>query len=140
MALQLAIVEEIVGHPERQSFQLKLVSERIVAREIVTSHVRAEVERQNDDLIRNRRDYQRVASILVGSHSHPIERALNGRTTRKPKLFDPEAEIESALAGIESNQIIMLFDDAQVEDLDQELTVTENSRVTFLRMVPLVGG
>jgi hypothetical protein len=34
----------------------------------------------------------------------------------------------------------MLVDDRQVESLDEEITLQPNTRVSFLRLTPLVGG
>lgn len=140
MPLQIAIVEKTVGQPMREAYTLHLVSERISAKDIASAHVRAEIERLNDETRRNREKHDRVASFLVGTHSHATERRLNPIRKAYKKLLDPETEIETALQGIVDRHVIMLFDDREVEDLDTILTVTQDSTVTFLRLVPLVGG
>lgn len=140
MSVQLSIIEKIVGQTERQAFSLRLASQRVPARDIVKTHVRAEVDRLNDQTRRNHAKHDRVASFLVGPHSHETERRLNKGVRRTLKLLDTETEIKAALGGIAAKQVIMLFDDLEVDDLDKELTVTDESKLTFLRLVPLVGG
>lgn len=140
MPVQLSIVEKIVGQTDRQAFSLRLASQRVPAREIVASHVRAEVERLNDQARRNHAKHDRVASFLVGPHTHETERILNPTRGRRPRLLDPDTEIKAAIGGVAARQVILLFNDREVTDLDAELTVTDDSTVTFLRLVPLIGG
>jgi hypothetical protein len=59
---------------------------------------------------------------------------------RRPRLVDADKQTEIALAGFERGQILMLVDDRQVDDLDHVVTLREGSTVTFLKLVPLVGG
>jgi hypothetical protein len=40
----------------------------------------------------------------------------------------------------ERAQILLLVDDRQVEELDHQVTLRPDSTVTFLKLVPLVGG
>ena len=140
MSVQLSIVEKIVGRSDRQAFSIRLASERVPAREIVASHVRTQVEALNDHARRNRDKHDRVASFLVGPHSHETERKLNPKRGVRTRLLDTETEIKAAHGGVEAKQVIMLFDDREVTDLDELLTVTDDSTVTFLRLVPLIGG
>jgi len=137
---QLSIVEKIVGQTQRQAFTLRLASERISARDIVAKHVRDEVDRLNDLARRRHAEHDRVASFLVGDHSHELERKLNKPNRKGPKTLEPTEEVKAALDAIETRQVIVLFDDLEIEDLDADLTVTDQSKVTFLRLVPLVGG
>lgn len=140
MLAQLSIVEKIVGQTQRQAFTLRLASERISARDIVAKHVRDEVDRLNDLARRRHAEHDRVASFLVGDHSHELERKLNKPNRKGPKTLEPTEEVKAALDAIETRQVIVLFDDLEIEDLDADLTVTDQSKVTFLRLVPLVGG
>lgn len=140
MQTQVDIVEKVVGQTDRRAFSLRLASQRIAARDILALHVRAEVDRLNDLARRSHRAHDRVASFLVGSHAHEAQTRLNPVSRRAPKTLDAEAEIAAAVDGIIARRIIMLFDDREVEDLDAELTFTDSSVVTFLRLMPLVGG
>jgi len=55
-------------------------------------------------------------------------------------LIKSEPLIAVALKAFTSNGFFMIFDGRQIVDLDEVLTVEDDSAVTFLRLVPLVGG
>jgi hypothetical protein len=68
------------------------------------------------------------------------ERTLNGYRLKQPRAINATAQLAKAIAAFQGNQIIMLVDDRQVESLDEEITLRPNTRVSFLRLTPLVGG
>lgn len=141
MSIVLKVVEKVVGEPDRLVSQLKLVSQRVVASDVVAQHLTSEIEQENRKRQRHVIDHQRVSSFLVGITSHPTEAALNARKKpSKPAALDPKQELPAALAAIQDHQVIMLFDERQIDDLTTELTVTDTSEVVFLRLVPLIGG
>ena len=140
MQVHLSIVEKALGQTERQAFSLKLASERVPAIEVLTQHVISEVDRLNAEMKRNAARHDRVASFLVGSHAHETQRKLNGPSGRAPRFLDPGTEVKAAVKAIKEKRVIMLFDEREVADLDAPLTLTDDSNVTFLRLVPLVGG
>lgn len=53
---------------------------------------------------------------------------------------DVEAEADVAVAAFERNGFVVLVDERQVEELDSPVRLTPASIVTFLKLVPLVGG
>jgi hypothetical protein len=65
---------------------------------------------------------------------------LNGFKLKRRRRLDPENQVKAALEAFRNNGFVLLFDDRQVEDPDEWLTVTEESEATFLKLVPLVGG
>ncbi len=69
-----------------------------------------------------------------------VERALNATKPRARRKIDWEAQYAKALEGFERNGFIMLVDDAQIETLEQPIFLREGTTVTFLKLVPLVGG
>ena len=106
----------------------------------MAKHVRAEIERINEQIRLNHAKHSRVASFLVGPHIHQTERRLNIAAKIRPQKFDVEREVASAISAISAGQVIMLFNDREVVDLDADLTLTGDSSVIFLRLMPLVGG
>lgn len=137
-AISLKITEKIVGQSQPHVFELRLVSERISDRDIITRHVTEQVQAENARRKAARADQTQATSFLVGIPQHPAEQRLN---TLKPlKLLDPAAETKAALAAFEARQVIMLFDNYQIEQLEVDLTVMPKSEALFLRLVPLVGG
>ena len=82
MLAQISNVEKIVGQSQRQAFTLRLASERISARDVVAKHVREEVDRLNDLARRKHAEHDRVASFLVGDHSHELREIRTSLTVR----------------------------------------------------------
>ena len=131
MSAALRIYDEIPGTERRARVTLRLASERITAREVIRQRVEAEVAAFNatkDDVFQG---------LIQPSES---ERLLNGFKLRKRRPLDVEQQVAVALEAFEKNGFLLLFDDRQVEDLDEVVTVTPESSATFLRLVPLVGG
>jgi hypothetical protein len=76
--------------------------------------------------------------------AHPDELALHpGRRLRRrlpPAPPSPDVARDNALAAFKRGQIVLLVDDRQIEDAEARIGLTETTEVTFLRLVPLVGG
>jgi hypothetical protein len=68
------------------------------------------------------------------------ERTLNGFKFHKPRFVDPATQYEKAIEAFEGNGFIVLVDDCQIERLDTEIPLHPETSVTFLKLVPLVGG
>lgn len=51
-----------------------------------------------------------------------------------------EADRERALTAFAGNGLLVLVGDRQLLDLDEEVELTADTEVTFLRLIPLVGG
>ena len=72
----------------------------------------------------------------------PAERLLNGEKdkTKSRRRIDWEAQYERALAAFARNGFFVLVGDRQVEDLDEEIELKVHTEVSFVKLVPLVGG
>jgi hypothetical protein len=68
------------------------------------------------------------------------ERALNGYRLRTPRHLDWEAQYTKAVEAFEHRGYIVLVNDQQVTDLDAVVKLRVGAEVTFLKLVPLVGG
>ncbi|MBL8182820.1 MAG: hypothetical protein JNL64_14565 [Blastocatellia bacterium] len=109
------------------NFPQTLVSPREIIRERVFSEV-AEHNEKSSDVFRG----------LV----QPVgaERILNGFKMKERKKIDPQEQYRNAVEAFERNGFVMLVDDIQIETLDEQIEIEENMEVTFLKLVPLVGG
>ena len=112
-------------------FTLDLEAERVTARELVRERVRREVEDYNA------RQPEFFRGLVQPSDA---ERTLNGFRLRRERPLDWEEQFELALEAFRRNGFILLLDDRQVEDLDQVIEIGPRTSVTFLKLVPLVGG
>jgi hypothetical protein len=146
MSALLRIRDEFFGKPAADDpppTELRLVSERVSPREIIRQRVFAEVAEANERRINHSRNNQRTRSLLIDLDDASAEALLNPavKSRRRPSaLLDAEAELAKALTAFAKNRFIMLFDECQVDGLEDDLTVMPGSEVTFVHLVPLKGG
>ena len=119
-----------IGKPEH-TFTVHVTGETITARELIRLRVFQEVETYNQEL-------PRAFRMLV--QPSEAERTLNGFKFSKPRQVDPQAQFEKAIEAFEGNGFLVLVDDRQVEGLDDEIPLRPETSVSFLKLVPLVGG
>lgn len=101
------------------------------------------------ELIR-RRVYEECTEYNAGQRSafrglvtpEPAEVALNGEKVGKGHQLDWEKQYARAAEAFARNGLIVLIGDEQAEDLEQTVTLRlgQPLEVTFLKLVPLVGG
>lgn len=131
MEAVLRIYDETPGSARKPAASLRLASERITVGELIRRRVEAEVAAYNDA----RDDVFQGLVQPSGS-----EKLLNGFKPRKRRTLDPASQVQAALEGFRNNGFILLYDDRQVEDADELLTVGPDSQAVFIKLVPLVGG
>jgi hypothetical protein len=112
-------------------FVLDFLTERITVRELIRSRVYQEVK-----------DYNTSQPEYFRGLVQPTdtEKTLNGYKFRQLRQIDWEKQFEKAIAAFEGNGFVILVDDEQVTELEEEIVVAPKTSVTFLKLVPLVGG
>jgi hypothetical protein len=113
------------------TFTVHVSGEKISIRELIRQRVTQEVDEFN-----NRQPA--VFRMLV--QPNDAERTLNGFKFHKPRFVDPALQYEKAIEAFEGNGFIVLVDDYQIQGLDDEIALRPETTVTFLKLVPLVGG
>ena len=68
------------------------------------------------------------------------ERVLNGYKMKKGDLIDAEKQTYVALDAFQKNGFFILVDDQQVENLKEEILINDDTKISFVRLTPLVGG
>jgi hypothetical protein len=131
VAATLTIRDESATGETLLELTLNVPAERITVRDLIRQRVRHEVEEYN------RRKPDTFRGLVQPTDS---ERTLNGYRLKQPRAIDAATQLAKAIDAFERNQIIMLVDDRQVESLDEEIALRPNTRVSFLRLTPLVGG
>jgi len=144
MELALKVFDKTVGGKRHFARELRLVSTQLTVRELIARRIEEEAaEQQAEDGNSGRGQSSTVSFLVVPSF---VETILNGRRNyglariQKHPVIDRMAQLEAATAGFQRNQFLMFVDDRQVADLDESITLKENSTVTFIKIVPLVGG
>jgi len=129
----ITIRDELTSRPGKADYviTINLTGRHLTARELIRERVRQEVEEFN----------HRQPELFKGLvQPTDTERTLNGFRFREKRKLDWQEQFEKAIEGFHRNAFILLVDDLQVEDLDQAIPLSPETSVTFLKLVPLVGG
>ena len=72
----------------------------------------------------------------------PIEDTLNAKRTGKAPRVRWETQFDKAQEAFEAGGFVVLVGDEQVDDLDEQVTLKlgQPLEVTFIKLIPLVGG
>jgi hypothetical protein len=132
MTLAINLIDQTTSGDVYAKTHLKLVSERMTLRELLALRLRDEVNRFNQ------KQKDSVFSGFVQPSDTEVE--LNGFRMRKPRQIDFDTQLNLAIEAFQSNGYFVLLDDQQIVDLDEPLTLREASEVSFIKLVPLVGG
>ena len=113
------------------SFTVHVSGERISLRELIRLRVTQEVEDFNS---------RQPAVFRMLVQPNDTEKTLNGFKFHKPRPVNPITQYEKAIEAFEGNGFIVLVDDYQIESLETEIVFRPETSITFLKLVPLVGG
>ena len=131
MSTTVKVRDESTAGGSLQEFALELLTERITVRELIRSRVYQEVQDYN----------QKQPEVFRGLvQPTDAEVTLNGFKLKQRRPIDWKKQFDKAIEAFESNRILILVDDKQVDSLDQEIEVKPGTEVSFLRLTMLVGG
>jgi hypothetical protein len=116
---------------DAEGFTLDVPAECITVRELIRTRVYREV-----------RDYNLHRPEHFRGLVQPTdtERTLNGYRVRTGRTIDPQKQFERAIESFYRNGFLVLVNDRQVDEVEEEIEVAPETTVTFLKLVPLVGG
>jgi hypothetical protein len=127
----ITITDETLGSKQTHSFSLEFLDERITAKEFIRRRIYDEV------MLHNTKTGEVYNGLVTPEDA---ERTLNGVKTRASRPLNWETQYQKALEAFTHNGFVMLADNKQLESLEEEFELREGSTVTFLKLVPLVGG
>ncbi|MFI0349033.1 hypothetical protein [Actinomadura sp. 9N407] len=113
------------------AFHVADLPARMTARELIRLRVREEVARHNA------RPVHRFNGLVQPDEA---EVELNGYRPREARRLDWERQAEIAERAFLSNGFFMLAGDRQVEELDEEIDLTGDPDLVFIKLVALAGG
>ncbi|HVE56367.1 MAG TPA: hypothetical protein VNB22_06020 [Pyrinomonadaceae bacterium] len=133
MQVALNIKDEAMYGQTQPRFAIRLhfPTNHISVRELIEARVREEVALYNAK-------QPEVFNMLV--QPALAERVLNGFKFKEKKRINEREQYEKAIQAFDRNGFIILVDDLQVESLDQIIEISPETTVSFLKLVPLVGG
>ena len=131
----ITITDQTTAGKTTASLTLDLLTETVTVRELIRSRVYQEVQDYN------LRQQQGAGDNFQGLvQPTGAEVALNGYKLKTPRQINWKPQFEKACEAFERNTFFILVDNRQPESLDEELTLRATSTVTFIKLVPLVGG
>lgn len=131
METTITLYEETMFGERTDALSLTFLTARITARELIRSRVRhvvGEVNRKQGE------------SPYLHVQPTEAEKRLNDHAKRSDTLLDEETQLARALEAFERNQFFLLVENRQIEHLDEAFEIGSTTAISFVRLVPLVGG
>lgn len=127
----LKIKDETFAGDVLNEIELEIAEQEISVKDIIEMRVEREVE-----------DYNRRANKFFNGLVVPsdAEKTLNGYKMKNNAKIDAEKQVYLALMAFQKNGFFVLIDDVQSESLDQIVKISENTKISFLKLTPLIGG
>lgn len=133
MHTQVTVRDELIfrlGRPPVE-FILGVPANHLTVRALIRARIEQEVTAYNE---RQGEYFQGL--VQPGA----AELTLNGYRLLRPRRIDPAEQVARAIEAFNRNGFLILIDDRQVEQLDDVVILGEQTVVTFVKLVPLVGG
>ena len=131
MPATLTIHDETTSGTKTNTFTLDCLTERLTVRELIRARIYQEVQDYNQ----KQPEYFRGLVELTDA-----ERVLNGYKLKAKRKIDWQQQFNRALTAYDKNGFFVLVGDKQAESLDQEFEVKVDTEVSFVKLLPLVGG
>jgi hypothetical protein len=131
MPATLTIHDATASGQKTNTFTLDCLTERMTVRELIRARIYQEVQDYNQKLP----EYFR--GLVEPTNA---ERVLNGYKLKAKRKIDWEEQFRRALEAFERNGFFVLVGDKQAETIDQEFDIKVDTEVSFVRLMPLVGG
>jgi len=127
----LTIRDETTGGQSIHESTLEFPTETITVHELIRERVYQEVQ-----------DYNRKRDQTFRGLIQPTdaEASLNGFRMKTPREIDWKKQFDKAVEAFDSGSIILLVGAKQADSLEDTITIERGTEVTFLRLMPLVGG
>ncbi len=129
--IDLNIKDETFSGNVLNEIMLTLESEFLKVQDIIQARVYKEVEKYNNSL-------PEYFNGLVQPTEAEI--TLNGFRLKDKKKIDPEKQFYVACEAFQKNAFFILIDYKQATTLEDEVFITRDSEISFVKLTPLVGG
>jgi hypothetical protein len=131
MTTTLTVHDETTSGQKTNTFTLECLTERMTVRELIRARIYQEVQDYN----------QRTPEYFRGLvEPTQAEKTLNGYKLRERRKINWQEQYNKALEAFGRNGFFVLVGQRQAEGLDEEFEVKVETEVSFVKLVPLVGG
>lgn len=129
--MNILISDELLNGTITNQFEILLESDSLTVRDLITKRVSIEIENYN----------KRLPQYFNGLiEPKEAERTLNGYKLKPKQLIDVEKQVYIALDAFQKNGFFVLVDNEQLEELEQQVVLKSTSKISFVKLTPLVGG
>ena len=129
--MNIVICDELLNGTITNQFEISLESDSLTVRDLITKRVSIEIENYN----------KRLPQYFNGLiEPKEAERTLNGYKLKPKQLIDVEKQVYIALDAFQKNGFFVFFDNEQLEELEQQVVLKSTSKISFVKLTPLVGG
>jgi hypothetical protein len=135
----LTIRDETASGSVTNKLTLDVLTENLTVRELIRGRVYQEVQDYNQ---RQRRQADFVfRGLVTPTGAEPAAGGpAGGARLKRPREIDWKEQFDRACEAFERNGFFLLIHDRQAESLDERITLRHDTRVSFVKLVPLVGG
>jgi hypothetical protein len=131
MTTTVTIHDETTSGQKTNTFTLDCLTEHMTVRELIRARIYQEVQDYNQ------KEPEYFRGLVEPTNA---ERVLNGYKLKAKRKIDWQEQYSRSLEAFERNGFFVLVGDRQAESLDQEFEVKVGTEVSFVKLVPLVGG
>lgn len=131
MPAMLTIRDQTSSGSTINEITLDFLDEEITVRELIERRVYEEVQDYNTSKPPHFRGLVQPTGAEV---------TLNGYQLKKPREIDWREQRDRAIEAFQRNGFFILVDDRQATSLDERIRLRLGTEVTFVKLVPLVGG
>ena len=131
MSARLTIRDETPAGVLLQSYSLLFPSECTTIGDVIRARVRHEVEAYNSDA---------GTSVFRGLVDPDATFRPPSASATTKRSIDADRQVDAALAAFERNGFLVLVGDRQAEGIDEVVLIQPGTEVSFVKLVPLVGG
>lgn len=129
--MNILICDELLNGTITNQFEISLELDSLTVRDLITKRVSIEIDNYN----------KRLPQYFNGLiEPKEAERTLNGYKLKPKQLIDVEKQVYIALDAFQKNGFFVLVDNEQLEKLEQQVVLKSTSKISFVKLTPLVGG
>ncbi|MEO8403433.1 MAG: hypothetical protein ABI480_02520 [Chitinophagaceae bacterium] len=130
-AITVLIKDENASGKVLQEVLIGFNTENVSIKDIIEARVKQEVDNYNSKLP------EYYNGLIEPSDA---EKTINGYKLRNKRKIDAEKQAYIALDAFQKNGFFVLVDNQQYSSLDEIVHLHADTRISFIKLTPLVGG
>lgn len=127
----ISVFDETIPGKKTRVLTLESMEARISVRDLIRMRIYEEVQ-----------DFNRSKKETFNGLVQPTdtEKTLNGYKLKKNRVVSFQEQFEKAVEAFKRDGFLILVDNRQVTELDDAIDLGADTEVSFVKLVPLVGG